>query len=289
MADHSRRAIPTGVAYALAVVLAAGVGALMTLWLGPRFHGEGTSSKGGTLAKVQETGVIRAGYIVWPPGVIKDPNTGKLSGHEVDTMEYIAKEMHATVEWEESNWDTFSAGLQSRFDVCVAGTYVTIPRAKAVAFTRPLFLLGTGALVKKGDTRFKSASDLNREGIVIACTQGTGEESWAKEHLPKATVKSLPGPNLDIALLEVVNGKADVALQDTYTVRQFAEKQQGVEALFVDRPLNLTAVAWSMRPDDLEWKNFLDSALLYLEFSGRLKEFEKRYDARWLHHPTDNE
>jgi ABC-type amino acid transport substrate-binding protein len=281
MSGQPQTRIRSGVTIVLAVVASVVVTFLLGLQ-GRQSHG--TEGRDTTLAQVQRTGVIRAAYIVWPPAVMKDPNTNQLSGHFVDTAEFIAKEMGARIDWEETNWDTFVAGLQAnRFDLVVAGTYVTIPRAKAVSYTRRLFLLGTGVLVRAGDDRFRAPDDLNRDGVVIACTQGTGDEAWAREHLPKARITSLPGPDLGLALLEVENGKADAALQDAYTVRQFSSKHANVKALFVDEPINLTAVAWTLRHGDQDWKNFLDSAIEFLDTSGRLKAFERRNGVDWKH------
>ncbi len=51
-----------------------------------------TNSRGqSTYDRVIQSGKIRCGYIVYPPGCIKDPNTGKLSGIGIDTIELVAK------------------------------------------------------------------------------------------------------------------------------------------------------------------------------------------------------
>ena len=43
------------------------------------------------------------------------------------------------------------------------------------------------------------------------------------------------------------------------------------------------ATAFGLRQEDLKFLNFLDDALLTLEVKGKLKEFEQKYDAHWLH------
>ena len=42
-----------------------------------------------TLAKIRDTGKLDVCYAEYPPAVIKDPNTGKLSGHSIDTIEAV--------------------------------------------------------------------------------------------------------------------------------------------------------------------------------------------------------
>jgi ABC-type amino acid transport substrate-binding protein len=237
-----------------------------------------------TLEKVKREGVMRVGYIPWPPTVIKDPTTGKLSGHFIDAIEYIANELGVRIEYQEADWATFVAGLQGgRFDVVVAGTYKTIKRAASVAYTVPLFYLGNSALVRADDNRFQTLEDFNQSGIKIAVTQGTGEHDFAKTHLPKAQLIVLPGPDLTLPLLEVTTGRADAAFSDTFTISQFVKRQPNVKGLFVENPFNLTPVAWTVRPNDIEWLNFLNASLEFLEASGRLAAFEAKYDAHWLH------
>lgn len=152
-----------------------------------------------------------------------------------------------------------------------------------MAFTRPLFYLGNSAVIRKGDSRFRSFSDFNNEGVTLSVTQGTGEHDYAQNYLAKANIKAYSSPDLTLPLLEVLNKRSDVAFTDTYTATQFVKKNPSLQALYVENPFNLTAVSWTVRRGDQEWLDFLNNSLLYLELSGRLKEFEKKYEANWLH------
>jgi polar amino acid transport system substrate-binding protein len=237
---------------------------------------------------VRKGGVIRAAYIVWPPVVIKDEASGKISGHFIATLNEIAQESDVKIEWQETNWDTFAAGLQAnRYDIVVGGLYVTIPRAKMLGFTKPLFYLGSAAIVRKDETRFTELANLDQPGVVIACTQGTGEEVWARRQLKRAKLVALPGPDLGLPMLEVMNNRADVALNDSYTMRQFAQQHAAVKPLFLDHPFNRTAISWAIRPNDVQWKDFLNHSLEFLEVSGRIQEFEKEAGAHWTHRISD--
>ena len=46
----------------------------------------GGSQQGSVLATVKQTGHLKAGYIKYPPFVIQDPQSGKLSGYFVDLI-----------------------------------------------------------------------------------------------------------------------------------------------------------------------------------------------------------
>ncbi len=237
-----------------------------------------------TMAQVREGEPIAVGYIVWPPAVIKDPNTGQLSGHHVDAMNVIAREADIKLDWKETDWNTFVAELQNHtIDVMISGAYITIPRAKVVSFTRPLFYLGNAAIVRPQETRFSKPEDLNAPGVTVAVTQGTGEHQWAQEYLSKATIRAIGGSDLSLPLQEVVAGLATAAVSDAYTVQRFAETHREVKALFLDKPFNLTAVAWPVRRDDEAWKDFLNLSIGYLESSRKLRRLEAKYNAPWTH------
>lgn len=246
--------------------------------------GSASTISSAPLEKLRKEHVIDAGYIIYPPAVIRDPNTGKLSGHFIHAIEAIAKEANATVRYHEVTWATFVPELQSgKFDVTIAATYVTIPRALAVTYTRPLFYLGSAALVRADEKRFSKLEDMDRPDVVVALTQGTAEAQIAEREFKKARRSVIASPDLNLAFLEVVAGRADAALNDEVMAREFAKRHPGTKVILDNPPFNLTAVAWPVRQGDQDWLNFLNSALSYLETTGQLRKFEARYGAGWLH------
>ena len=127
------------------------------------------------LQKVQRTKVIKAGYIPYPPFVLVDPNTKKLSGYFIELMDAIVDNMGQgiKIEYEETTWGTMVVGAQSgKFDVVVSGILSTIPRSMQVTFTRPVLLIGLSAVAKAGETRFKTEADLRKPGLNVAVTAG---------------------------------------------------------------------------------------------------------------------
>ena len=101
------------------------------------------------LARIQESGVMRVGYLVWPPAVIRGASEADLSGIYPDMINQMAQLLNVKVEWEETSLANFSAGLNSRqFDFSVGPTFVTIPRATAVSFTQPIAYVGNSGVVR---------------------------------------------------------------------------------------------------------------------------------------------
>lgn len=226
---------------------------------------------------------VRVGYVLADPWVIRNPQTGELSGTFVDTFREIAKQMGVEVEFVEATFATFAAGLQTgKYDVSIAPTFATIQRAKSVCFTVPLGALGSSAIVKAEDNRFTSLADMDKKGIVIAVTQGEQGHEYAKTNFTNAEIRVLSGGDQNLTFAEVLAGRADVALGDAWFTSQFAKRQSKVRDLFADQPYNVIPAAWSVRYDDVDLLLFLNTSLDALETSGRLSEIDKKYGAKWL-------
>lgn len=238
-----------------------------------------------TLERIVSTKTLRIGYVNFPPVVYKDVKTQAMEGHFVLAVEEIAKQMGVTCEYIEASWSTFAAGLQNKqFDLSIAPTFGTIPRAMAVSFTRPLMYVGNSAIVKKGETRFHSIKDIDKQGIVVAVTQGEAGHEYADANIKKAKVIVQSQGDQTLTFSQVIAGRADIALGDAYVTAQFASAHPDeVKDLFAQNPYNLTAVCWAVRPNDLEFLEFINTAIDVLDSTGKLTEYERKYDAHWLH------
>lgn len=86
-----------------------------------------------TYDRVISTGTIRCGYIPYPPGSFKDPNTGKLTGVFVETMEEAARRLDLKVQWtEEVGWATMIEGLQTnRYDMVCTPVWENATRGRS--------------------------------------------------------------------------------------------------------------------------------------------------------------
>jgi len=223
---------------------------------------------------------IKVGYIPAPPGTIKDPLSGEVKGYYVDGLRYIFRTIHVEPELIETTWANFAAGLQSgQFDLSMAGTFATIQRAAAVEFTRPINYLGYSAIIKKGDERFKTLSDLNKDGIKIAVVQGGAGLEYVKENFPKVTIVALATGDLTAPFVEVSAGRADVGIEDASQARRYAAQQPGVTDLFEANPYNVLPIAWSVRRGNQDLLNFMNTAIEFMLFTGRWEKMAQNYGA----------
>ena len=232
-----------------------------------------------TFDNILEKDEITVCYMTWPPSVIKDPNTGKLSGFIIDIFEEVAKDANLKVKYTESTWGGFPADLNTgKCDAAVAGIYPTIGRSTSVSFTKPFFYAGNGGVVKAGETRFKTVEDLNKEGVKIAVIQGEYGHIYSQKYLPKATLVVLEkGSDNTAPLVAVSSGQADAGLIMSDVVSEYVKLHPEVKDLFSDQPYSTTPIVWATRQNDQELLNFLNNGIDYLKSVGFLDATAKKY------------
>src|SRR5690348_12888576 len=75
-----------------------------------------------TMDRILSAKKVKVGFIPSPPSTIKDPKTGDLSGFYVDAVRLVFKQVNVEVEFVETTWANFAAGLTSgQFDLSIAG------------------------------------------------------------------------------------------------------------------------------------------------------------------------
>lgn len=246
---------------------------------------ERKDTKDSILTKAKKERVINVGYINYPPIVYRDINTGKVTGHFAKTIEDIFNQLNIKVNYVETSWTNFSAGLKNnQFDISIAPTFSTIPRAYSVAFTKPLMYVGNSALCKKSDNRFNALMDFDEKGVVIAVTQGEQGAEYARNNIKHAKVKVFSGPDQNMTFMEVVLGRADVALGDSYAVSMFAKEHKAiVRDVLENNPYNLIGVSWAAKYDDMELLYFLNTAIDVMNSTGKIAVYEREFNANWFH------
>ncbi len=242
------------------------------------------SAQQSTLDRVLTSGTIRAAYLVRPPNIIKDPNTGKLSGIFVDIVNEIGRRAGLKVEWtEEVTWSTMIEGLNSgRYDVVGTGIWRNATRGKAADFTLPLFYSGVGVFVRSDDHRFDSDRTLiNRGDVRISVIDGEMAETIAKSDFPAAQPVSLTQvSDTSQMLLEVQSKKADVAfLAAQIGARYMAKNPGALRNIAGERPIRVFPESLMVKRGDYEFKAALDSAITEIVNSDFVSKTIKKHDS----------
>lgn len=234
------------------------------------------------LERVKDTGVVKVGYAAYPPYVIKDQNTGELSGYYIDIMNDLAGRAGFEIEWVETTWQTFISDLQTeKFDVINDPMFATVPRWKEINFTEPIgYFSGVAGLVKNGEFRFDQIENLNNPNVSIAVPQGWTSQEYANKYLSDANIKVFPGDTAALVFADVLSGNSDIALADGPSVQQYLEQNpnQNVKSLYLDNPPAITPAAWGIKKGDIEWLNFLNGSIESMKADGTLRNIAKKYN-----------
>ncbi len=215
--------------------------------------------------RIEKTRTLRCGYILWPPYMDIDAQTGKPKGINVDLMDAIGQVLDVNVVWtEEVGWATMLEGLKaSRYDAVCSALWQTPSRSMQATFSTPYGYAAAYAWVRAKDTNVpRDLAKLNDKAIRIATLDGEITTSLAKELYPLAQTVSLPQmmPFADL-LMNVVTNKADVVFSEEKIVRDFLKSNPGTLRKLSEKPLTTAPVAIALPQGDVRLKAAIDSAL----------------------------
>ena len=155
---------------------------------------------------------------------------GEFDGIDMAIAKNIGEKLGAEVEINNMEFDSLLIALgNGQIDAVIAGMTVTEERQKSVDFTTPYYT-ATQVMIVPEDSDIASASDM--EGKTIAVIQGyTGEIvvqdlGFEYESFKKGTD----------AILELMNGKADVVVIDSATAQKYVADNDGLK--IVEDPEN---------------------------------------------------
>ena len=214
---------------------------------------------------------------------MKDPNSGKLSGVFVETLSQVAKNLNLKVEWkEEVSWGTMIEGLLTdRYDIICTQVWPNASRAVHADFSVPLYYVGIGAYVRKGDRRFAGQlHKVNSPNVKIAVIDGEMSDIIARTRFPKAQAVSLPQlVDTSQLLLEVSQGKADVTFAMTYDGQRFLKSNPGtIENSTPDRAVQIFPNTYMFRRGQVEFKDMINTAITELTNRGFVDALNDKYE-----------
>lgn len=179
--------------------------------------------------RVSEAGVIRIGYAVEAPYAMADAE-GRVTGQLPEIARRVAEGLGVVrVEWGLTEFASLADELEAgRFDVVAAGLFVTTERAKHMSFSRPVFEVKPGLLVKAGNPLgLHSYADVTAQPEVrVAVLAGSVEADLLREvGMGQGRLVEVPDGPAGRALVAV--GRVDGLALSRPTVRWMAEKLGG--------------------------------------------------------------
>lgn len=220
--------------------------------------------------RVMRTGVIRCGYVESAPIVVKDPNTGALSGIYYDYLNELGRVLHLKIDWSyEFNMATYIEDINAgKVDLECAGGWPDALRGKQLFYTHPIFYLPFYMYARADDHRFdNNLNAINDPSIRFATMDGDFSANVHDERFPKSQMIAVPsnGPFANL-FLEILHNKADVTGMDAFSVEPYLEKNAGKVRRIPSAPLrvipNSMSIAWG-ETDFLHMINTATDALIY--------------------------
>jgi polar amino acid transport system substrate-binding protein len=242
-----------------------------------------TTGKESVYDRVIKAGKIRAAYISYPPALMKDTTTGKMSGIFVETLEKAADNLGLKVEWtEEVGWGSQIEGLEAdRYDIIGSPVWANPTRGKMTTLSIPVYYSGIGVYVRQGENRFNSdLMAINSNNVKVATIDGETGDLIARTQFPQATRDSLP-QTTDISqlFLEVTGNKADVLFAEPYFAYKFLESHpNSVKNVAADHPIRTLGNCYMFKRNQVEFKHMLDIAIEDLINSGYVDQLMDKYE-----------
>jgi polar amino acid transport system substrate-binding protein len=232
----------------------------------------GCGSKPSAMEKIKKSGEITIGIANEIPYGYKTPG-GEIKGEGPDVAREVLSRMGITkVKGVVTEFGSLIPGLRAgRFDIIVAGMYITPKRCRQVLFSEPTYSIGESFLVPKGNPRgLKSYEDVRKnKDIKLGVMGGAVEQGYARAMgIPKEQIVVLPD---NFSGLDAVrSGRIDAYAGTSLTIAKLAAKNSSVDMVvdFVDPVIKGKKIrgfgAVAFRKED---KAFRD------EFNRYLKDF----------------
>ena len=251
------------------------------------------SQPGGTVQKqsqsvydrVAKSGKLRAAYITYPPALMKDTKTGKMSGIFVEVLEQAAKNLGLTVEWaEEVGWGSQIEGLQNdRYDIVGSPVWANPTRGKLTTLSIPVYYSGIGVYVRSDESRFTAADyrqTINNESVKVVTVDGETADLVARTDFPKAQRVTLPQlSDISEMFLNVKTRKADVLFAEPFYGFEFLKNNpDSVKNVAAQQPIRLLGNCYMFKANEFQLKQALDVAIEDLLNSGFVDKVIDKYE-----------
>jgi ABC-type amino acid transport substrate-binding protein len=232
--------------------------------------------------KVISSGEIRVGYIIYPPLLMKDEATGKLTGISYDLVEEAAKKLNLKTNWvEEVGWGTAIEGLKTRrYDILGTQMWPNSSRAREAIFSVAPMNSNIYAYTKAGDNRFTNGlTGLNSPEYTISALDGEMSSIVAKEDYPQAKTNTLPQTgSMSEVLLNMTGGKADITFIEPSVANDFLKQNPGKIERVGDTPVRTFGNSFAFARGEDSMVNMWNIAIGELINNGTVDRTLEKYN-----------
>jgi lysine-arginine-ornithine-binding protein len=223
-----------------------------------------------------QTGALNWGTDpTYAPFEYADANN-KPTGFDVELMEAIATKMGRTSNLTSGAFDGLLLALQGKkFDAVCAAMTITPARAEEVLFSIPYYRSDMGIMYNPAKNTITRPEDL--AGKTVGVQTGTTGETSAKS---VAGVKVNSYPDIQLATLDLENGKVDAVVNDYPVCTAYASTHPALKVIDVTLMggQDLTQLyGIAVRTDDTQLKTDIDAALRKVVADGTYATLYRKY------------
>ncbi len=195
----------------------------------------------------------------------------KFDGIDMAIADQIAKDNGMTAEISNMEFDSLLIALENgQIDAAIAGMTVTEKRLKSVDFSTPYYEATQVMIVKEGSD-IELATDMADKKIAVI--QGyTGETAVKKLGYEYTSFKK--GTD---AVLELVNGKADVVVIDSATAGKYVADNEGLKIVVDNETFEKEEYAIAVKKGNKELLEKINGSVEKMLMDGTIAEFAAKY------------
>ncbi len=196
---------------------------------------------------------------------------GEFDGIDMAIADLIAKDNDMTAKISNMEFDSLLIALENgQIDAVIAGMTVTPERAEAVNFSTPYYQ-ATQVMIVKEDSTIATAADMADKKIAVI--QGyTGETCVSEMGFEYTSFKK--GTD---AVLELVNGKADVVVIDSATAGKYVADNEGLKIVEDAEAFASEEYAIAVAKENTELLAKINASVEKLLAEGKVAELADKY------------
>jgi ABC-type amino acid transport substrate-binding protein len=271
----------------IGAVLAAIVGAIVTVWATVRF---GASPRSTTTIDVPITNVtrlerirssrrIRAGVVKYPPlcDFKRDGLRVEAAGLYPDIFRHFCDTEGLVADFVPVAWSELSSVFDRDVVDVVICVFETRLRLASGDFICKFHKIGMGAVACVG-TRISSIAELKTSGVRVSVIRGGTDWEYVAEELQLPPERIVAVDNYDIhdAIGMVLAGRAEVAIADDVSCIQAIRSYSGhLVHLFAEEHIALCRNGFYVPRGDLQLREFLDRGIRVAREEPALKAAER--------------
>ncbi|MGI4857798.1 MAG: transporter substrate-binding domain-containing protein [Janthinobacterium lividum] len=175
---------------------------------------------------------IAAGvYPSYPPLDMRDPQTDKLAGFDIDLGNAMAAKLGARLDWVETNYAELIAAVKTgRIQIFFNGMSDTAERREQITFVD--YLRSGSQFMTMAATPLASPDALcgKKVGISRLTNMPAALQAWNAEHCEKAGKPAaiyVPADNSIDGRIQMKQGRTDAVMQDSLTVPRTLDQEKG--------------------------------------------------------------